>query len=238
MSILNRPPQYDHLYDSEGRLQGGLSALEELAAVIAMGSGDANGDDAGDEDEDEIESAQDFPVSSGVTRRVTPSMDSDEDMSDGEPGSSDDEAMEEIAMEEEGVGPAGRVGPSKAAVEANVGRSPSPSPSPPDPSPSPGASPIAMPTPLRSNGSFTGTISPVRSVMESPRPRSNASRRSSRRNMYDSTTSLARAGFVSVGERLKRKFLEANVLSTLLVGWFLILVCQCRLLCAGSGLIF
>ena len=39
MSLLNRPPEFDALYDEEGRLKGGLPALEDLARVIAIGSG-------------------------------------------------------------------------------------------------------------------------------------------------------------------------------------------------------
>ncbi|KDQ19756.1 hypothetical protein BOTBODRAFT_142481 [Botryobasidium botryosum FD-172 SS1] len=38
MSLLNRPPGYGPTYDSEGRLQGGLAALEDLARVIASAS--------------------------------------------------------------------------------------------------------------------------------------------------------------------------------------------------------
>ena len=98
MSLLNRPPEYHHLYDSEGRLQGGLSALEELAQVIAIGSGnDDEADDIDDENE-EMEPAHEFPVSAAHT---SSSLDSDDDMSDDEPGSSDDDAMDEIAMYEE-----------------------------------------------------------------------------------------------------------------------------------------
>ena len=54
MSLLNRSPEYDHLYDAEGRLQGGLSSLEELAQVIAIGNG--SGDNDGMDDDDDVES--------------------------------------------------------------------------------------------------------------------------------------------------------------------------------------
>ena len=57
MSLLNRSADYDYLYDSEGRLQGGLSALEELAQVITMGSGDEENRDNMDEGVDETEPA-------------------------------------------------------------------------------------------------------------------------------------------------------------------------------------
>jgi len=38
MALLNRPSIHDNLYDSKGRLQGGLSALEDLAQVIQLNS--------------------------------------------------------------------------------------------------------------------------------------------------------------------------------------------------------
>ena len=63
MSLLNRPSEFDHLYDSEGRLQGGLSALEELAQVIAIGAGNDHDDDILDDENDEMEPAHEFPVS-------------------------------------------------------------------------------------------------------------------------------------------------------------------------------
>ena len=53
MSLLNRPAEFEHLYDSEGRLQGGLSALEELAQVIAIGSGNEQDEDGLDDDEND-----------------------------------------------------------------------------------------------------------------------------------------------------------------------------------------
>ena len=79
MSLLNRPAEYDNFYDSEGRLQGGLSALEDLARVIAIGSGndDQNGMDA---DIDEMEPAQELPVSlSSVEQSVLEYSDDDEE---------------------------------------------------------------------------------------------------------------------------------------------------------------
>ena len=98
MSLLNRSPEFDHLYDSEGRLQGGLSSLEELAQVIANGNGNEREQDGMDDENDEIERSHDFPITS--TSHDTGSlMYSHEDMSgDDEPGSSDDDAMEEISM--------------------------------------------------------------------------------------------------------------------------------------------
>lgn len=42
MSLLSRPVGFGPNYDSEGRLTGGLSALEELARVISTGNGDGS----------------------------------------------------------------------------------------------------------------------------------------------------------------------------------------------------
>jgi len=97
MSLLNRPKEYNHLYDAQGRLQGGLAALEELAQVIAMGpGGEPDQDDMDDDEVDEEEPAHDFPVTH-AQNDASSLLDSDEDMS----GDSDDDAMEEIAMYEE-----------------------------------------------------------------------------------------------------------------------------------------
>ncbi|EIN06991.1 SAPS-domain-containing protein [Punctularia strigosozonata HHB-11173 SS5] len=206
MAILNRPPQYAHLYDADGRLQGGLSALEELAQVIAMGSGEGGGEEAADDDEDEMEPAAEFPVS-GAPRMISAGMDSDEDMSGSEPGSSDDDAMEEIAMYDE-AGPSSNSTSALSLAQGVPARTPSPSPSP---SQSPSSSPSEGAPHMRQN-----SASPVGSLSDTPRPHLLRSRRGSRRTLRDSTTSLSKTGYVSVGEKLKRRFLEVDVLSTLL----------------------
>jgi serine/threonine-protein phosphatase 6 regulatory subunit 3 len=57
MALLNRPSIHDQLYDSKGRLQGGLSALEDLAQVIQL-NGSPEFDEGGvetTEDEDEVD---------------------------------------------------------------------------------------------------------------------------------------------------------------------------------------
>ncbi|KAF8969575.1 SIT4 phosphatase-associated protein-domain-containing protein [Flammula alnicola] len=98
MSLLNRSASFSHMYDSEGRLQGGLAGLEELAQVIALNSNNESGNEAMDESNDETAPALEFPVRNPSDDSA--SLDSDDDMSNSEdePGSSDDEAMEEIAM--------------------------------------------------------------------------------------------------------------------------------------------
>lgn len=52
MALLNRPSIHDNLYDSKGRLQGGLSALEDLAQVIQL-NGTSDGEDKGGETTEE-----------------------------------------------------------------------------------------------------------------------------------------------------------------------------------------
>jgi serine/threonine-protein phosphatase 6 regulatory subunit 3 len=117
MSLLNRPANYSQMYDSEGRLQGGLGGLEELAHVIALNGSyrsDGNGvDEDGmgmiDDERDEIEPALDFPIHCAIGGVIGDEMlglddddDDDEGMTDSdEPGSSDDEVMEEIVMYDE-----------------------------------------------------------------------------------------------------------------------------------------
>lgn len=179
MSILNRSSEYDHLYDNMGRLQGGLSVLEELAQVISIGNSGNRDADAMDDREDSVEPAKELPVSTG---RPMLSLDSDEDMIVEEPGSSDDEAMEEISM------------------------------SPP---------PVSTPLPPESSspvpGSPTYTTSQKRESTESFGSGSaNRMSRSSRQNSRKTLSSSTKIS-LPLGERLKKRFLELNVLSTLLV---------------------
>ncbi|KAF7364013.1 hypothetical protein MSAN_01060000 [Mycena sanguinolenta] len=116
MALLNRPPEFAHLYDAEGRLQGGLSALEELARVIALNSGEEQtrdrdapmrGGSSQDDSQEDIAPARELPVTGNSVHSDISGgslLDSDEDMSsDDEPGSSDDDemTMEELAMDED-----------------------------------------------------------------------------------------------------------------------------------------
>ncbi|KAH9900937.1 SAPS-domain-containing protein [Cubamyces lactineus] len=201
MSLLNRSPEYDHLYDSEGRLQGGLSALEELAQVIAIGNGSGDNDGMDDDEDDEVESAHEFPVSHAPSSALT---DSDDDMSEDEPGSSDDDAMEEIAMYDSPA-PEASPGPAPPESPASIADSPAASPVASAPSPSTSPSDIAAFPQHRQNSWSSDTEAPT------SRPRSASSRRSIRRS-----TREALAGRPVLGERLKQRFLEANVASTLL----------------------
>jgi serine/threonine-protein phosphatase 6 regulatory subunit 3 len=194
MSISNRSPEFDHLYDNMGRLQGGLSALEELAKVISIGNGADRDADAMDDREDSIEPAKELPVSTG---RPTLSLDSDEDMIVEEPGSSDDETMEEISMS---PGPiSAPLPPEPSSPVQNTVRTPPQSTSPIL------GSPTHITSQKRKSTDSFGSGSIHRSMSKS-------SRQNSRKTLSSSTrTSLP------LGERLKNRFLELNVLSTLLV---------------------
>ena len=202
MSILNRSPEFDHLYDDEGRLQGGLHSLEELARVIAIGSGENRDGDAMDEDNDEIEPALELPVSN-ATHHSPSLIDSDEDMSsdDDEPGSSDDDTMEEIAMYD----------------QSNSQNPTSPLTQPPMIVPSsPNTASLPSPSELAAQGAAQRNSSFHSSDSDSLRTKTSShSRRSSKRR---NTVENPRDNIISIGEILKQRFLDVNVLGTLLVG--------------------
>lgn len=206
MSLLNRPPEYDHLYDSEGRLQGGLSALEELAQVIAIGAGNDNDDDNLDEDENEdMEPAHEFPVSAAHEHDI----ESDEDMSsddasdddtDTDDDDDDDDGMEDVAMYEE-----------PPAVNGSASNLPD--------IPLERCSIAITPTPILTSTELTKVPSRQNSGSDSEgsltRPRSNSSRRSLRRSL--TTDTIRPPEPLVLGERLKKRFLESHIASTLLV---------------------
>ena len=213
MSLLNRSADYDYLYDSEGRLQGGLSALEELAQVITMGSGDEENRDNMDEGVDETEPALEFPVH-GAPQDSSSLLDSDEDMSDDEgPGSFEDDPMEDITGSGElkptdgGSKPkSGVFPPSHSRSPADTGVSPA----------SPGGLPLDAATlsgtaPPRRKGSNQSIGSEGSTVGR----RSVGSRRSSKRLTLGDSSQSGLA--VPVGERLKHRMLDDNILSTILV---------------------
>lgn len=213
MSLLNRSADYDYLYDSEGRLQGGLSALEELAQVITMGSGDEENRDNMDEGVDETEPALEFPVH-GAPQDSSLLLDSDEDMSDDEgPGSFEDDPMEDITGSGElkhtdggSKSKSGVFPPSHSRSPADTGVSPA----------SPGGLPLDAATP-------SGTAPPRRkgsnqsigSEGSTVGRRSAGSRRSSKRLTLGDSSQSGLA--VPVGERLKHRMLDDNILSTILV---------------------
>lgn len=215
MSLLNRSADYDYLYDAEGRLQGGLSALEELAQVISMGSEDDNRDnmDEGvDEGVDEVEPALEFPVH-GAPQDSSSLLDSDEDMSDDDgPGSFDDDPMEDITASGElkstdsgsklksgGIPPSHTRSPADPASSVSQGEA------------SPGTTtPGGSKRPRRK-----GSNQSIGSEGSTIGRRSTGSRRSLNRLTLGD---ISQSGLpIPVGERLKHKMLDDNVLATILV---------------------
>jgi serine/threonine-protein phosphatase 6 regulatory subunit 3 len=193
MAIVNRSSEFDHLYDSMGRLQGGLSVLEELAQVISIGNSGNRDADTMDDREDSIEPAKELPVSTG---RPMLSLDSDEDMIVEEPGSSDDEAMEEISMSPP---PANALLPQESSSPVQTTAITTPRSA----SPAPGSPTYTASQRRESTESFgSGTMHRM----------SKSSRQNSRKTLSSSTKIS-----LPLGERLKQRFLELNVLSTLLV---------------------
>jgi serine/threonine-protein phosphatase 6 regulatory subunit 3 len=214
MSLLNRPADYDYLYDSEGRLQGGLTALEELAQVISMGSGDEDNRDNMDEGGDDTEPALEFPVH-GAPQDSSSLLDSDEDMSDDEgPGSFEDDPMEDITSSGELKSSDGSSKPKSGPFPPSHSRSPADTGDPASPGGSlpPGAATPGGKAPPRRKGSSQSIGSEGSTIGR----RSAGSRHSSKRLTLGD---LSQSGLaVPVGERLKHKMLDDNILVTILVG--------------------
>lgn len=210
MILLNRPTSYStRMYDKDGRLQGGLAGLERLAQVVSHTPGTNLDYEMTDDTPDEIEPALELPIT-GASHDSS-SLDSDDDMSsDDEPGSSDDDAMEEIAMYDE---PQSQLEFSPFSPPTTLSPATTPITSPPLPvSPS-----LTKSNSQGSADALTTLQAPITDeTLRSRSPgRSHGSRRSSRRTtMLDSSIDSV----MPLGEQLKRRFLDLNILSTLLVG--------------------
>ncbi|KAJ3922136.1 SIT4 phosphatase-associated protein-domain-containing protein [Lentinula edodes] len=198
MALLNRPLRYQHLYDAEGRLQGGLGGLEELARVISLGNEDEDGDvhrfDGNDEMDTEIEPALELPISSASSTSNASSLldsDEDEDMS----ASSEDDSMdmEEIAMYDE---------PQMQSTAEPPPLSPEVDMHAAEPTESNSVPPSVS----------AENIGPLRHGSVSSLP----TRRNSRRSTLPSASAPSAEAPLVVGERLKKRFLELNVLGVLL----------------------
>lgn len=193
MSLLNRASEHDHLYDHEGRLQGGLSSLETLARVIAIGSGDERERETVEDPHDEVEPALELPVTN--PSRGSSLLDSDDDMTDDEPGSSDDDAMEEIVMDDDPPRDHLHADQDPQLEQSTIIVTPSTS------------------SPLASDAaSHRSPISTSPTESTTSKAPSTHSRRSSRR-----IATLEVPPETPVGEQMKQCFLDVSVLSTLLV---------------------
>lgn len=204
--LLNRAPEFDNLYDSEGRLTGSLSALDDLSQVITTNTetGDQGNLDA---DEDEMEPAEEFPVSGSRRDRTGLEFsDDDEDMTD-EGASSDDDVMEEIDMNDEL--PPSSTPPPASPLEDRLHHPPLIVPSSPNAASLPPPSELAAQGAAMARGGFPRTAS-LSSL--SSRPASAGSRRSTRRAEHGQ-----RLSFMPMGDKLKQRFAETRVLTTLLV---------------------
>jgi serine/threonine-protein phosphatase 6 regulatory subunit 3 len=208
MMLLNRSPEFDHLYDSEGRLTGNLSTLEELARVITINS-EAEDQANLDADEDEMEPAAEFPVSGASRERSGLEFsDEDEDMTD-DAASSDEDVMEEIDMNDS---PHAATPPMSPLEDETLQHPPLIIPSSPNASSLPPASEIIAQGTTMTRGILPRTESD-RSIS---RPPSSSSRRSTRRN-----TRQDPPNFVPIGDKLKKRFAETRVLTTLLVSTYI-----------------
>jgi len=206
MSLLNRSPSYVNMYDSQGRLQGGLSGLEELAQVIALNSGTDRPNDNMTEEDDDPPPPRDFPVRNPAEISSSPStLDSDEDMDSEEPGSSDDEAMEEIAMYEDA---------QLSPIPITKGL-PQVAPVPVYPFEAPSLS-----IDMRDQASPLD-ISPSNHDSDSSDLASRGSRDKESRRRSRSRRRLTREGstevLLPIGEQLKRRLLDENVVVAIIV---------------------
>ncbi|KXN91442.1 Extragenic suppressor of kinetochore protein 1 [Leucoagaricus sp. SymC.cos] len=276
MALLNRPSIHDNLYDSKGRLQGGLSALEDLAQVIQLNGtsdgedksgfdgGDTTEEDSDDDDDDDglgasgssggmsdIEPAMDLPISGGpgsklssqqlqqgddigaTVERDTPSIGSsdmspgssdaeDDDDSESGGGEGDVERMEEISMHDEPT--SGKEGlkidtSPKTMLDVGVGSDSSLSASPTALAPS--SSKHARSSAEGGSGDIdiqmsTGSSSEFDDHALTPQlsrtSKASNSRRSSRKMTTESAPDLSQ----TPGSKLKRLFLDLEILPTLL----------------------
>lgn len=219
MSLLNRPKEYDKLYDEEGRLRGGLSSLEELASVIELSRN--NDTNEMEDDADEMEPAQELPISiASADLSGLDYSDEDESMSgdDGRSNSSGEgDAMEEIDMNENVTSPpvspqAEPTGESSALV---VPSSPNAEISELGSSKTRPSRGVALSRTHRLSASLTESD---RSSVIS-RPASAGSRRSLKRSLV-----VENSTHLPVGDKMKQRFSETRVLSTLLVCCFSIVI--------------
>ncbi|KAL1742167.1 SIT4 phosphatase-associated protein-domain-containing protein [Schizophyllum fasciatum] len=205
MTLLNRNPSFADLYDADGRLQGGLAGMERLGQVIAPAQ---RPDD--DADMDEIEPAMELPVSS-ISQNSSSNFDSDDDMGS-EPGSSDDEAMEEIVMTED------------SPTSQRVPLTDSPRTSMLSSSPQSGTLSTTLPNTStlssspETSTSMTNLAQSTESVDSSVGSTAGASSRSRRGSRRRTTMdeSVAANQLLPIGEQLKRRWLDLNILSSIM----------------------
>ncbi|KAJ7827312.1 SIT4 phosphatase-associated protein family [Mycena leptocephala] len=201
MALLNRPPEFSHFYDAEGRMHGGLSALVELARVIALNSGEERDRDVAMRSQDEIVLARELPLTNSVHI----------------PGGDDGGAWD-------GGGPHGDVVPYLCAPATDATAINAPATSEPPLSPLLQEPPHLVPS--SPNPASLPSPTEIALSLKSPEPSpeasasgsttslcSHSSKRNSRRIAHASPAPDAP---LPVGELLKDRFVELNIASTLL----------------------
>lgn len=189
MALLNRSPGSGPVYDQDGRLQGGLSALEELARVISVGNEESNESEDVNNDSQDVVEAKELPVhslsshSSRSTDSSSLASDSDSELSD----HSSDDALDDVPVSEH--------------------------------------SEALFPIRTRSREPLSIHVSSDISITTSPDiNRANSSVQSSHNSgtgdlslMSNSDLPSVTFKILPVGDILKKRFMEADVVSTLLV---------------------
>jgi len=191
------------LYDPEGRLQGGLAGLEELAQVIELNSGNDRPSDTMADEDDDPPPARDFPIRNPTESSSPSTLDSDEDM-DSEPGSSDDEAMEEIAMYDE-LSP---IPITKALPQVTPAVMPSPEDTP------------SQAAEVADQDASMGDLTPIGSSSDSDSTGLTSrasSRKGSRRRSRSRRVEVSVESLLPIGEQLKRRLFEENVVGRMIV---------------------
>ncbi|KAF8584092.1 SAPS-domain-containing protein [Ramaria rubella] len=183
MALLNRTPGTGPAYDEDGRLLGGLSALEELARVISIGNGENNNSEEANGDAQEMVEAKELPIHSSSAKSndsLYLASDSDSDLSD----QSSDEILDEITVAE-----------------------------PPEPSFPISSLSRDQPLPSMPPEAIAATVG------ESSR-NSNSSEPTLRPNTNSREGGEAVSSTATVGDSLKQRFMDMDVISTLLNFFF------------------
>ena len=221
MSLLNRPSGYGPVYDEEGRLQGGLAALEELAHVIAGSSERESEDQEGDAEG--IHEARELPVAGQHPHPPARDYDEDED-EDSDDSISDDDSEDDSgsSRDEEPRAPETRRLGHHSRQPSGTDLTPPVTPPALPNSPTPPVMVPASPTPHLASSPTLLTSSPSSSrASKTPSPSHTASRKASMNLRASGSRSNSHMGHSTVnepvGDRLKRRYLELNVASTLLV---------------------
>lgn len=204
MSLLNRRRGFGPSYDEQGRLMGGLDALEQLARVIDPNVSSETMMDQST-DSDTARDAKELPVSSASTE--CSSIISDDGVSvDDEHADLDDAQLEDSPLSKSSSkGPSDQTYPATNTVMPSTNSTTHPSPEVldpfSDPEPSHGSSDISTP---RTEASSSNTST----VRHSPTD--------------DHFGSVAdRTTFEPSGDILKQRMIDLNIVSTILVSVFL-----------------